>query len=134
MIQSHYFTLNNYSFVLLFLKLKSLGVGGRNDIFSKLNLNIYVYRGGHSNALQFSCLENPMDRRAWQAEVHRVTQSQTWLSWLSTHACVYTYVYICVCSYKKHKHITAFIGVLVLAAYLFSICKLDSYYLCKHPE
>ena len=32
--------------------------------------------GGHSNPLQDSCLENPMDRGAWQATVHRVTKSQ----------------------------------------------------------
>ena len=30
---------------------------------------------GNSNPLQYSCLENPMDRGAWQAIVHRVTQS-----------------------------------------------------------
>ena len=33
--------------------------------------------GGHGNPLQYSCLENPMDRGAWQATVHKVTQSQT---------------------------------------------------------
>ena len=33
--------------------------------------------GGHGNPLQFSCLENPMDRGAWQATVHRVAKSQT---------------------------------------------------------
>ena len=26
--------------------------------------------GGHGNLLQYSCLENPMDRRTWQATVH----------------------------------------------------------------
>ena len=26
--------------------------------------------GGYSNLLQYSCLENPMDREAWQATVH----------------------------------------------------------------
>ena len=31
--------------------------------------------GGHGNPLQYSCLENPMDRGAWQAMVHRVTRS-----------------------------------------------------------
>ena len=31
--------------------------------------------GGHGNPLQYSCLENPMDRGAWQATVHRVAQS-----------------------------------------------------------
>ena len=32
---------------------------------------------GHGNPLQYSCLENPMDRGAWQATVHRVTESDT---------------------------------------------------------
>ena len=42
--------------------------------------------GGHGNQLQYSCLENPMDRGAWQDIVHRVTQSRTQLKRLSTHA------------------------------------------------
>ena len=33
--------------------------------------------GGHDNPLQYSCLENPTDREAWRATVHRVAQSQT---------------------------------------------------------
>ena len=32
--------------------------------------------GGHGNSLQYSCLENPMDRGAWQATVHGVAKSQ----------------------------------------------------------
>ena len=32
--------------------------------------------GGHGNSLQYSCLENPMDRRAWQATVPRVAKSR----------------------------------------------------------
>ena len=35
--------------------------------------------GEHGNPLQYSCLEKPMDRGAWWAVVHRVTQSQTQL-------------------------------------------------------
>ena len=31
--------------------------------------------GGHGNPLQYSCLENPMDRGAWQATVHGVTKN-----------------------------------------------------------
>ena len=34
-------------------------------------------RGGHDNLLQYSCLENPMDRGPWWAMVHRVTKCQT---------------------------------------------------------
>ena len=40
---------------------------------------------GHSNPLQYSCLEISMDRGAWQATVQRVTKSQTWLSDLAQH-------------------------------------------------
>ena len=36
--------------------------------------------GGHGNPLQYSCLENPMDKGACQATVHRVTKSWTRLS------------------------------------------------------
>ena len=31
---------------------------------------------GNGNPLQYSCLENPMDRGAWRATVHRVEKSQ----------------------------------------------------------
>ena len=34
----------------------------------------------NGNSLQYSCLENPMDRGAWRATVHRITMSQTQLS------------------------------------------------------
>ena len=36
--------------------------------------------GGNGNPLQYSCLENPMDRGAWRATVHGVPKSQMWLS------------------------------------------------------
>ena len=35
---------------------------------------------GNGNPLQYSCLENPMDRGAWQAPIHGVVKSQTRLS------------------------------------------------------
>ena len=35
---------------------------------------------GNGNPLQYSCLENSMDRGAWRATVHRVTKSWTPLS------------------------------------------------------
>ena len=34
-------------------------------------------RGGNGNPLQYSCLENPMDRGAWRATVHRVAELNT---------------------------------------------------------
>ena len=42
--------------------------------------------GGHSDPLQYSCLENPMSREACQTTVHRVAESWTQLKQLSMHA------------------------------------------------
>ena len=42
--------------------------------------------------LQFSFLENPMDRGTWQATVHRVTKNQTGWKQLSMHTCTVRYV------------------------------------------
>ena len=41
---------------------------------------------GHSNPLQYSCLENLLERGTWQAIVHSVVQSRTQLKQLSRHA------------------------------------------------
>ena len=40
---------------------------------------------GKGNPLQYSCLENPMDRGAWWATVHGTTKIQKELKQLSTH-------------------------------------------------
>ena len=45
--------------------------------------------GGHT--LQYSCLENPTDRGAWRAMVHRVSKSQTRLQQLSVHTHTHTH-------------------------------------------
>ena len=45
--------------------------------------------------LQYSCLENSMDKRAWQAIVHGVAKSQTQLSMQAVHTCTdYRYFYL----------------------------------------
>ena len=44
--------------------------------------------GGHGNPLQYSYLENPMDRGAWWAIVHKVIKSLTRLKQLSMHTCM----------------------------------------------
>ena len=44
----------------------------------------------NGNPLQYSCLENSMDREAWRAVVHRVAENWTRLS---THTHTYTYTY-----------------------------------------
>ena len=41
--------------------------------------------GGHGIPLQYFFLENPMDKGAWKATVHRITKSQTQLEQLSMH-------------------------------------------------
>ena len=41
--------------------------------------------GGHASPLQYSCLENPMERGAWQAIAHRVTKTRTQWKQLITH-------------------------------------------------
>ena len=66
---------------------------------------------GNGNPLQYSCLRNPMDREAWQAVVHEVAKSGTWLSdwecaghshiviillcynYLFTHLCLFPFLY-----------------------------------------
>ena len=42
-----------------------------------LNLGLPGSREGNGTPLQYSCLENPMDRGAWQASIHGVAKSQT---------------------------------------------------------
>ena len=49
--------------------------------------------GGHGNPLQYSCLENPMDRGTWQAIVYRVAKS--WKR-LSMHSCWLVYISFCI--------------------------------------
>ena len=61
----------------------------------QLYIHTYIYIGeGHGNPFQYSCLENPLDRGAWQAVVHRVAKSWTRLKRLSIHTSV------CVCVYS----------------------------------
>ena len=56
--------------------------------------------GGNGNPLQYSCLENPMDRGACWATIHGVTKNRTQLS---THTCMYMYLY-CMCVHT-HLHV-----------------------------
>ena len=50
-------------------------------LYSELMIFLHSEIGeGNGTPLQYSCLENPMDRGAWWAAVHGVAKSQTWLS------------------------------------------------------
>ena len=50
--------------------------GDTEDVGSDPGLGRF-FGEGNGNPLQYSCLENSMDRGAWQAIVHGVTKSQT---------------------------------------------------------
>ena len=62
--------------VVLVVKNQLANAGGIRDVSSIPGLGRSP-GGGHGNPLQYSCLENPMDRRAWWAMVLRVTKTQT---------------------------------------------------------
>ena len=61
--------------------------------------------GGHGNPLQYSCLEDPMDRGARWATVHRVVKTWTQLKWLSTHTSNIFKAFIQLNSKKLNKPI-----------------------------
>ena len=54
----------------------SANAGGTGDTGSTPGL-VRSPGEGNGNPLQYSCLENPMDRGAWQATVHGVAKRQT---------------------------------------------------------
>ena len=70
---------------------------------------------GNGDPLQCSCLENPRDRGAWWAAVHRVAQSRTRLKRLSMHALISvpqqsdSGIHIYTCIYNTHACIFFFI-------------------------
>ena len=56
---------------------------------------------GNGNPLQYSCLENPMDRGAWWPTVHGVTKRQTWLTeWLTQYL---EWIYMLQSKERKQK-------------------------------
>ena len=58
-------------------------------VFHFASMSLFIGEG-NGNPLQYSCLENPMDKGAWWATVHRVAESWTRLKWLST-------IYLALC-------------------------------------
>ena len=65
--------------VALVVKNPSASAGDMGDVGSIPGLGRSP-GGGHGSPLQYPCLENPMDSRAWRATVHGVTETQTQLS------------------------------------------------------
>ena len=70
--------------VVLVVKNPPANAGVTRDMGSILGLG-RTPGGRHDNPQQYSCLENSMDRRAWQAIVHEVAKGQTLLKQLSMH-------------------------------------------------
>ena len=85
-----------YSPLYKILKILLLGFPGSNSVVKNSPANAGDIRdigsisrsgrcpgGGNGNPFQYSCLENPMDRGAWQTIVHGVTKSWTRLKLLT---------------------------------------------------
>ena len=59
---------------------------------------------GNENPLQYSCLENSMDRGAWWATVYRVTNNWKQLSNTHTHTHTHTHIHACtLVSYHRYE-------------------------------
>ena len=61
---------------------------------------------GNGKPLQYSCLENPMDKGAWQAQVHGASTSQTWLN-EHAHTCIYIADSLCCTGILFHEWISS---------------------------
>ena len=72
------------------VKESACNVGDTGDMNSVPGSGRYL-GGGNGNQPQYSCLENSMDRGAWQATVHEMAKSQTPLSDLHFHFTLMTY-------------------------------------------
>ena len=87
--------------------------------------------GEHGNPLQYSWVENPMDRGAWWATAHRATPSQTWLKRFSTHA--HTHAMIQLTSLSKEKELTSREGIQTKHSRRPPICNLSGQGLALTP-
>ena len=65
--------------------------------------------GETGNVLQYSCLENPMDRGAWWATIHSVTSSWTWLKRLYMFA-LKALIHVCHLPPEKQDRLNSFHG------------------------
>ena len=87
-----FFVVVNRTFIFIEVFLSHLGfLGGVSSVESSCQCRRHRGAGlisgsggspgvGNGNLFQFSCLENPMDKGAWQPTVHGATKSQTWQS------------------------------------------------------
>ena len=99
--------------VVLVLKNMPANAGDFRDMGSIPGLRRFS-GGGHSNPLQYSYLENPMDRGAWQATVPRVAVSWTLLKRLSMFSWIHIYVWLSPFAVQLKLSIALFVNQAIL--------------------
>ena len=81
-----FIAINSASQVALVVKTLPVNAGDLGD--SDLIPGSEDLEKGTTTPSSIFCQENPMDREAWWAIVHRVEKRWTWLKWLSIHVCI----------------------------------------------
>ena len=82
---------------------------------------------GNGNTLQYSCLENPMDRGAWQGTVHRAAESQRGLR---THLILFQAALSCYCGFSPGSWLWS--SLLSLGLFLQVCILAGSYITCAY--
>ena len=80
--------------------------------------------GGNGKPLQYSCLQNPMDRGAWLATVHRVAKSQTRLS-NRVYVHIHTHIHARTHTHT-HTHTQSVCGIVYLSSHYGKQCEVFS--------
>ena len=87
--------------------------------------------GGYGIPLQYSFLENPMDRGAWQATVYRGTMSWTRPKWLSMHTCIASEpLQVNLLRFKIHTHTHTHTRIWLAKMFVQFLCNI----LWKNPH
>ena len=101
-------------------------------IYTYIYIYIYVFGEGNGNSLQYSCLENPMDRGAWQATYsswgHKESDTTEGLTHTDTHIHTHThththiYIYIILDVVPEND---LSVGIRVFSCFLWPPCGME---------